>query len=345
MLSQQSTKNRVPQSDNSGNEILSRDPAFIQIPYLVLRDAEISHAAKLVYGRLKLYAGRNGQCNPKHETLAREVCLSVRQVKNVLIELRRAGWVDWHRTRTSCQYKVHPDRQERASQIGKKLPITSAKTCLSRSAENCLQKRGTEDHHLKEAVEKKSGCCSESSAKPESQNPISKNADDDEKPKTQIPNPSPGGVRADPWGELRKLAPSMTLKEERKLREKLELKGITPTALLEHARQNLPDNWKLGPIAALFSMVKDWSQPAADFHAALEAFTPKMEAVPTMTKAEIELKEAMVAAPRKTQEQIQEQIAEMQKQLGACAKRPPATLAHDAGAGKRAESKLSEMGL
>jgi len=76
----------------------------------ITRDPNLSHAAKLLYGRLCLFAGKNGMCNPSHETLAREVCLSVRRVLVVLAELRAYGLVTWKRTRSSCVYTVRRSR-------------------------------------------------------------------------------------------------------------------------------------------------------------------------------------------------------------------------------------------
>jgi hypothetical protein len=114
---------------------------FIQIPMEVVSDPSVSHAAKLVYGRLLLYRGRDGRCNPAHHTLAAEVCIRRRQVKNVLDELKARGWITWTRTRNSCFYTIcgpvpdrqkiahldNPDRQEIAPQIGNKLPIKIGK--------------------------------------------------------------------------------------------------------------------------------------------------------------------------------------------------------------------------
>jgi Helix-turn-helix domain len=109
----------------------AKAPEFIAIPYPVFRDASLSPSAKLVYGRLKFFAGEDGRCFPKHETLAAEACLANRHLRNVLQELRAAGWISWTRTRTSCVYLVHSDRQntadldrhDSADLIGNKLPI------------------------------------------------------------------------------------------------------------------------------------------------------------------------------------------------------------------------------
>ena len=66
---------------------------FVQIPGPeVLHDPVVSHAAKLAYGRLLLYAGRDGRCNPAQETLAAEV----RHLTAGTTGSRRAGgaWLD-----------------------------------------------------------------------------------------------------------------------------------------------------------------------------------------------------------------------------------------------------------
>jgi hypothetical protein len=82
---------------------------FIIIPGVVFRDPNLSWTAKGVYGRLKLYAGKKGECYPKQETLAAEVCLKTRQLQKVLIQLRDAGWISWDRESKNCAYTVHDD--------------------------------------------------------------------------------------------------------------------------------------------------------------------------------------------------------------------------------------------
>ena len=111
---------------------------FIIVPGNVLRDSIIGPAAKLLYGRLKRYAGKDGKAYPKHETLASEICLADRQVRYLLMELRAAGWIDWVRTRTSCVYTVHSDRQKSADQARQDIADLNAVKCRSRSAVKCL---------------------------------------------------------------------------------------------------------------------------------------------------------------------------------------------------------------
>ena len=47
------------------------NPEFIAIPGGVFSDGSVSHAAELVYGWLKLRAGKDGPCCSKQATLAR----------------------------------------------------------------------------------------------------------------------------------------------------------------------------------------------------------------------------------------------------------------------------------
>jgi hypothetical protein len=84
----------------------------ISIPLSLVSDPNVNHAAMVVYGRLKLYAGKEGKAFPWHETLAREVHLKKSQLKVMLVQLRDAGWISWERGRRGCVYTVHPKRLE-----------------------------------------------------------------------------------------------------------------------------------------------------------------------------------------------------------------------------------------
>src|SRR5450755_95050 len=129
---------------------------FVQIPFEVLHDLAVSHAAKLTYGRLLFYAGRDGRCNPAQETLAAEVCLSDRQIRNVLKELHARGWITWKRTRTSCSYDITGpvperketsdldmrDRKKTSGEIGNLLPVRSEETFLQKDLRKDHGKEG-----------------------------------------------------------------------------------------------------------------------------------------------------------------------------------------------------------
>lgn len=63
------------------------------LPNALLEFPRLSPSAKLVWARLSQYAGLDGKCHPKVDTLASEVALSGRQVINLLNELVKQGFL------------------------------------------------------------------------------------------------------------------------------------------------------------------------------------------------------------------------------------------------------------
>lgn len=61
----------------------------IHIPEALVRCKELSPGAKITYGRLARYAGQDGACHPRQETLAHELGVSGRQVRTYVGELIR----------------------------------------------------------------------------------------------------------------------------------------------------------------------------------------------------------------------------------------------------------------
>jgi hypothetical protein len=225
---------------NYHGEVRSRNtPDFVPIPYGVFRDVSLSHAAKLVYRRLKLYSGKDGRCYPKHATLAQEVCLSERQLRTVLAELRLAGWIEWRRRRTSCVYTVHAERKKTSGQTGGKLPVSAEGIRRSGAAETRRQKRGMEDHHPKRGTEENAAGTAGRDippAKPNSKSPV---ADDD----------PPCQVFASPRDELQdiyihKTGLQISPDVERRIWEAVELRGSTPDAFMGQLRPHVANPWK-----------------------------------------------------------------------------------------------------
>jgi GntR family transcriptional regulator len=72
----------------------------IWVPESLLRCPEISASAKLLYGRLARYAGRDGRCFPSVETLAVELGMTARQVQRLLWQLCNANFL-----RKDAQYR------------------------------------------------------------------------------------------------------------------------------------------------------------------------------------------------------------------------------------------------
>jgi hypothetical protein len=246
-------------------------PDFVAIPYVVFSDPGLSHAAKLTYGRLKLYAGEDGRAFPKHETLAEEVCLRPRQLKNVLVELRAAGWIGWTRARASCLYTVFSDRQKIAHHIGKKLPIRQAENCPSREARNCLQKRSIEDHHQKEKSEKKprprvnGSTAGEAPKETPKAKTDSLNADDD---KNCFPPESPE-ARLKAWAVNR--GDPLSLKDWWDIKAQAEVRGLALGELADLAEKN-NGHWK-SSAAGLRWLLKQFARKTTD--APAEVVTPQ----------------------------------------------------------------------
>jgi hypothetical protein len=77
------------------------------VPNWLLRRAEIGHGAKLTYARLCQYAGRDGRCYPSQRTLARELGVSDRSVRDYLGELETNGLVERERRGLSHTDRYH----------------------------------------------------------------------------------------------------------------------------------------------------------------------------------------------------------------------------------------------
>lgn len=129
---------------------INNGPEFALIPLSVMRDPHLLPAAKLLFARLKLFAGKDGICHPSHETLAGEIAVKPRQIRNLLGQLRQYGYVDWKRTkRDTCNYVIQ-ERHSSAAESGNAVP--------HRVALQCLQK----DVSLKEGNSSSSGISSSS---------------------------------------------------------------------------------------------------------------------------------------------------------------------------------------
>ncbi|MDA1316170.1 MAG: helix-turn-helix domain-containing protein [Acidobacteria bacterium] len=125
----------------------------VWVPTGVLPLKEICPAAKLLYGQLGRYAGKDGQCFPSQATLAKDLGISDRQVRNLLGDLEREGFIRtvqqglrrnnryvflWHPALESCLRSL-----ERNSAAGPKRKNTSG------------QDRKSSAHKEKEGKEKK----------------------------------------------------------------------------------------------------------------------------------------------------------------------------------------------
>jgi len=75
------------------NKATAEGQTWLRVPTWLARRSEIGASAKLVYGRLWQFHGKNGSAFPSYRRLAQEVGLSERQVINIVRELERMGLV------------------------------------------------------------------------------------------------------------------------------------------------------------------------------------------------------------------------------------------------------------
>jgi hypothetical protein len=68
-----------------------------QVPNAILQHKELSSTAKLLWGRLAQYAGKDGACFPSILLLAKEIGRSKRQVARGIVELKSMGFLSWDR--------------------------------------------------------------------------------------------------------------------------------------------------------------------------------------------------------------------------------------------------------
>lgn len=84
-----------------GTNIIIRDKSlasgFTQIPNVVIRNPELSPAAKCVYGLLLSYAWQEDSCFPGQLKLAEHMGCTDRAIRTFLNELRDYGLITWDR--------------------------------------------------------------------------------------------------------------------------------------------------------------------------------------------------------------------------------------------------------
>ena len=76
----------------------------IWIPEAMLKYRDISPGAKLCYGRLCRYSGKNGEAYPSYKELASELGVKERMAKNYIKELKDVGLIEVVRTKTTNHY-------------------------------------------------------------------------------------------------------------------------------------------------------------------------------------------------------------------------------------------------
>jgi hypothetical protein len=76
----------------------------IYVPKALAQYTKLSQGAKLCYGLLCYFAGEDGQAWPSHNTLAAELGIKPRMVRNYLNELKEQELIDIIHTKTSNRY-------------------------------------------------------------------------------------------------------------------------------------------------------------------------------------------------------------------------------------------------
>lgn len=66
---------------------------YIRVPEEVILNNKLLDSAKLLYGILLRYAGKNGKCWPSIATLAKDLGKSERHTQNLLVQLRKEGLI------------------------------------------------------------------------------------------------------------------------------------------------------------------------------------------------------------------------------------------------------------
>lgn len=119
------------------------------IPLPVFLNKTLSHTAKLIYGRLVYYGGKDGACYPTVATLAEELSITPRQARRCLEELEKGRFIKrnyrgrtstfytflWHETFDNTDENVRDTRTIMSGIRGQKCP--------------------TEEIHLRESLKEK----------------------------------------------------------------------------------------------------------------------------------------------------------------------------------------------
>jgi hypothetical protein len=114
---------------------------FVKVP-LELLSLGLPRTLLLLYARLRLYAGENGKCHPKHSTLAKEFRVSRRHILYLLGALQRLRLIEWTRGPHFNWYRVlDPDVKWISHQMRNGFHISDVKSTSHRKDSSSKEAR------------------------------------------------------------------------------------------------------------------------------------------------------------------------------------------------------------
>jgi hypothetical protein len=149
------------------------------IPEWLMPRKEISPGAKLCYSRLARYAGKDGKCNPKIETLAGALGVSDRQCSSYLSELKEHDLIEAHRLGLgkANQYFF---MQHKWMGIGEKHPSDTRDTSTQDMKDTATQEvKDTSDQDMKDTATPYNKDLRESVEESQVKESVATNIDDD----------------------------------------------------------------------------------------------------------------------------------------------------------------------
>jgi hypothetical protein len=228
----------------------------IFVPEALVRYRGLSCGAKIAYGRLARYAGENGGCWPSIPTLAAEIGMGATQARVYVHELQRKRFIATEQRPGTSGVYTFLWHEAFAGEIGDKRkspPLRKTGGVPPRKTGSPpLRRTGDEESHHQESQNEESQT-SHPEEKTKSNNALICVDDDENARKRPFPD--------SPWEELGSEyraangGQQMNCQDERWLKEQMELRGITPDALLQLVHAN-PLKRFYNPMAGLKWLVK-----------------------------------------------------------------------------------------
>ena len=242
----------------------------ILIPEAICKYRGLSLGAKMVYGRLCRYAGRDGLVYPSIPTLASELGVGKTQARKYVQKLESEHFIAVDRKNrhfgpngtggtNNYVFLWHAAFEGQCGKLRKVPPVRkTGDVRLRKTGPLPLRKTGDEESHHQESQDEESQSCAPvklaESGKANQNLLVSFSADDDEKQRE-------GPAYGSPWEELdaesRKASKGaeMSYEDKRWLKEQMEIRRISPEGLLELVRTNPLSKFD-SPMAGLKWLVK-----------------------------------------------------------------------------------------